>query len=46
MMAFKGRLLLARSMLKLFFGRKFLRTKEIGLKMSVLEENGGVNVTY
>jgi len=39
-MTFKGRLLLSRPMLKLFFRRKF----RLGPKMAVLREKGGVNV--
>jgi len=44
-MTFKGRLLLAPPMLKLFFGWKFLNTKS-GLKMAVFWEKGSVNVKF
>jgi len=39
-MTFKDHLLLARPMLNLFFGQKFLSTVEIGPNMAVLRGKG------
>jgi len=45
-MMFKGHLLLAPVMLKLFFSGKFLSTIGIGPKMAVFWGKGGANVKF